>query len=247
MPNRGMVKKLVALAFLAASMAFADDSSSSQAKALKLYPSLGQADSPLNKRFVARVKALRAADDPVMHRADWPLVIATQLADEIGIAPLAQTDAMPAPMTNTQTNPLPLPTPKWVPRGTALDNPGRSSTLGTASQASNQATEAASEMPTASVEDVARTPFSLEGKMIAMTWGTKPDIQEVAVGEFEINFSHVIAKATREQASMLDRNVGTVYVVVTKADKYHTEVKLLGNAIKSNGSLVHPELSFVWK
>jgi hypothetical protein len=95
-----MVKKVIASALLAASMAFADDSSSSQAKALELYPALGHADSALNKLFVARVQALRSAADPLMQRPDWPLVIATQVAKEIGIPPIAR-NSPPVASPNT--------------------------------------------------------------------------------------------------------------------------------------------------
>jgi hypothetical protein len=101
MPNPEMVKKLLVSVLLAVAVASAEDSSSSQANALALYPSLGQTDSAMNKRFVARVKALRAAGDPVMQRADWPLVIAKQVAEEIGITPVVH-EIPPPPQTGPE-------------------------------------------------------------------------------------------------------------------------------------------------
>jgi hypothetical protein len=52
----------------------------SQAAAIKAYPELAVRGSKLNALFLDKVKALQAANDPILQTDDWPMQIASQLA-----------------------------------------------------------------------------------------------------------------------------------------------------------------------
>ena len=86
-----MKKKLIAI-FVALASASAQSVPDSQQEALRIYPALRDSGSALNLRFVARVKSLRAGNDPLLQSADWPLTVARQVATELGIVA-----ALPAP------------------------------------------------------------------------------------------------------------------------------------------------------
>ncbi len=91
------------------------DVAQAQAEALRLYPELGVAGSRFNKRFVKRVTALKAGEDPMMQRTDWPLVIAKQVAAEIGLDPVGKT---PVPVEKKEP---------FQPGTTLLDKEGSTS------------------------------------------------------------------------------------------------------------------------
>jgi hypothetical protein len=71
------------LLVLSVSSAFAQDAASYQAAAMKLYPQLKVAGSPMNVAYVAAVQAARRNNDPVLRRQSWPLVIAEKVAAQL--------------------------------------------------------------------------------------------------------------------------------------------------------------------
>ena len=74
---------LSVLLILSVSPAFAQDAASYQAAAMKLYPQLKVAGSPMNLAYVAAVQAARKNNDPVLRRPSWPLVIAEKVAAKL--------------------------------------------------------------------------------------------------------------------------------------------------------------------
>ncbi len=58
----------------------------SQEAALKLYPDLGKAESPLNKRFLELYQKAKAIGDSRLQNPDWPMLLAKQAAGEISAA-----------------------------------------------------------------------------------------------------------------------------------------------------------------
>lgn len=226
--------KSIALLFLIPSLAFAQAAATqSQAEAVQRYPSLTEVGSKLNKRFVARVNELRAASDSLLSRDDWPLVVASQVAEELKIKPAVQAAAVDAQPARIQ------------PRGTALDRAEPSSRLG------SEATAAVPrDVVSATVKQVGANSFTLNGRTVEMTWDAgKPTIEEVAAGVYRVGFSvGVYGEATQAQAAALETASGKVYVIVTKdKDSYYVKVKLLGNSVQSNGSQLRPESHFIWK
>lgn len=53
-----------------------------QAEAVRLYPELGKAGSPINQRFLKEVDEAKRANDPVLAKPDWPVTIAKRVAGE---------------------------------------------------------------------------------------------------------------------------------------------------------------------
>ncbi len=53
-----------------------------QQEAMRLYPELAEAGSALNEKFLAAVKQARKSDPALFERADWPLHIAKQVAND---------------------------------------------------------------------------------------------------------------------------------------------------------------------
>ena len=50
---------------------------------MRLYPDLGVKNSAFNKTFLRRVETLRAAHDPIFWQADWPVLVAKTVAEEL--------------------------------------------------------------------------------------------------------------------------------------------------------------------
>jgi len=62
------------------------DVAKSQQAAVKLYPDLGKAETPLNKKFLELYQKAKAAGDPLLQNPDWPMLLAKQAASEISAA-----------------------------------------------------------------------------------------------------------------------------------------------------------------
>jgi len=98
----------------------------SQTEAVREFPALGQPGSDFNKQFVSRYKALKTSGDATLTHDDWPLVLAKQVATELGIAPAAQatpTAAAEAPKTDNTLNPPNTPGAAKGPAAATKDNP----------------------------------------------------------------------------------------------------------------------------
>ncbi len=80
----------------------ADDSitvQTSQAKAVRLYPELGRAGSPMNQRFLKAFREATKTHDPILSHPDWPLEIANRIANENtqpSATPAIQSSASPS-------------------------------------------------------------------------------------------------------------------------------------------------------
>jgi len=119
------VKKLLGLIIAFASAALpviceGQDASAvalAQKEAVREFPPLGESGTIFNAKFLARVNSLRKGGDSVLLRDDWPLLIAKQVALEMGVDPVPDPTIAVAPVARS------TPTP-WVPHGTMLDQPG---------------------------------------------------------------------------------------------------------------------------
>jgi len=60
---------------------------SAQAEAIRLYPELGKPGSVLNQRFLKAVEEAKKTNDPILSRADWPLVLAKRLSEKRRLTP----------------------------------------------------------------------------------------------------------------------------------------------------------------
>jgi hypothetical protein len=85
---------------------------SARAEAVRLYPSLAQKDSPLNRSFLALYERTRTQDPNVLLRADWPLVLAEEAASSLGVSSPTASFSTPRPQ-------------QWRPAGTSLDKKPR--------------------------------------------------------------------------------------------------------------------------
>jgi len=85
----------------------------SKKEAVREFPALAQPGSALNTRFVQRLHSLQVANDSVLLRDDWPLLVTREVALEVGDEAIPQ---QPAPTPAPTATPTP-----WVPQGTALD------------------------------------------------------------------------------------------------------------------------------
>jgi len=92
-----------------------------QAEAVSEFPALGQAGSEFNKLFIQRLHNLQFTNDSLLQRDDWPLILAKEIAIEVGSEPVSNDIAA--------SQPSPSPTPS-NPQGTAQDqNPADASAL----------------------------------------------------------------------------------------------------------------------
>jgi hypothetical protein len=71
------------------------DAKVSQAEAVRQFPDLAKAGSEFNKVFLTKLQTAKAAQDPVLSRDDWPMILASAVANELGAKPGAQ----PAPQS----------------------------------------------------------------------------------------------------------------------------------------------------
>jgi uncharacterized membrane protein YeaQ/YmgE (transglycosylase-associated protein family) len=56
-----------------------------QQAALLRYPQLGQANSPFNTRFLEKHRTMKQNQDPLLSTADWPMILAREVAAELGV------------------------------------------------------------------------------------------------------------------------------------------------------------------
>ena len=63
------------------------DAKVSAAEAVQRYPDIAKSGSAFKKAFLARVAAAKAAHDPALKKDDWPVVIATAVANQLGVKP----------------------------------------------------------------------------------------------------------------------------------------------------------------
>ena len=54
-----------------------------QSQAVRLYPELGKAGSPMNKCFLRAYADASKANDPIVNQVDWPLIIAKYAAESV--------------------------------------------------------------------------------------------------------------------------------------------------------------------
>jgi hypothetical protein len=108
----------------------------SQALAIKEFPSVADGESPLGKAVAAKIAALKAKDSPVLYDDEAPYLIALQEATRLGIAPVA-------PATATAATPSPAPAkPVTTPARKVVSPPSGAATAAPATTGNPQAEQA---------------------------------------------------------------------------------------------------------
>lgn len=73
---------------------------SAQERAVQLYPDLAVKGSPFNRAFLERLEKTRTTNPGVLTWVDWPVFLARQTGDSLGVQPLPERPIVtPAPVT----------------------------------------------------------------------------------------------------------------------------------------------------
>jgi hypothetical protein len=68
------------------------DAKTSQDEAVRQFPDLAKAGSKFNQAFLAKFQAAKASKDRTLSQNDWPMILATAVATELGVPPVAHTE-----------------------------------------------------------------------------------------------------------------------------------------------------------
>lgn len=245
----------------------AKDVVSFQREAVRRFPALSDEHSELHAKFIRLYAEKKAAADAMLQSNDWPVRIAEEAAATAGSAPISP-PAFPEGATKAQRDAIIAQRIHDAQVERFKADPNKNAFSGWASASvpghtmldrgpyDSSAPRNESPFQTLTAGEVAKSPFSLEGKTIRMKFD-RCEPQEVEKGVYQVTFRNdaesgsVSATMTADEVDAArawepnDPLPLSVFVIVTKPARYGTEVKVLGNTCRLDGMKAVP--SIFWK